>query len=139
MLAVVAQSTTWTVRLQQWEYALSNFRPDVFYVDGDVSRWSRHVSPSPVPDLGELPGELVLFAPRSGRNIAGEESLLDLQHAETATWWFGDDHSNVEPERFESRRPDRLVYIPTDSNDQMYSWVAFAVAAWDRRMKRGNR
>jgi hypothetical protein len=41
----------------------------------------------------------------------------------------------MNPEEFGGRVPDFLVYIPVDTQDELYSFAAYAIAAWDRRMK----
>jgi hypothetical protein len=74
----------------------------------------------------------VLLAPPRGRYIQGETSLLDFDHPEEALYVFGPDN-----EHFSGLEADHLVYIPTDSKDEMYSWVACVVTMWDRRLQYG--
>lgn len=134
-VAVVVTGASSANLMKQWEYILSNFKPDVLYVDGVTSNWSSYISAQPLVSLDKLPGELVVMAPITGRYVQGEKSLSTFSHPTDVTYWFGQDHRNLDPDRFSNRKPDHLVYIDTDTKDQMYAHVAYAVVVWDRRMK----
>lgn len=142
MISVVVTHTTAGERRNQWEYVLSNFKPDQVYIYGspgcsDV--WSRYIKPVEISSVVELPGyPLVVLSPVTARNLPGEISLADLQHPSKCIYWFGSDSQNLEEVIFKHRKPDYLVHIPTDTKDQMYSWVSYGVTMWDRRFKDGN-
>lgn len=113
---------------QQWEFVLSHFCPDQVYSFGKEG-------------LENLPREipLVLLAPTNGTNIVGTESLENFEHPEDVVYLFGSDSRHVEHSLLVDRKPDHLVYVETDTRDQMYSFVCWAVVAWDRRMKEKSR
>lgn len=127
----------------QWDYVLSNFAPAEVWVIGNVgdappygafalarSTW--------VPDATGLPdGPLVVLSPDTGRHIQGIESLAEFTHPDDAVYLFGSDNWNLSDDELGGRPADHLVFVDTDTNDEMYSFVAYAVTAWDRRMKAG--
>lgn len=138
MVSVVFTATAVANFQQQWEYVLSNFKPDVIYVHG-TANLSGKVLAQAVKISGpeELPADLplVLLAPTSGLNIQGDEPLSTFKHPEDAIYWFGSDAHHIDSEIFSVREPDHKVYVETDTNDQMYSFATYAVVAWDRRVK----
>jgi hypothetical protein len=50
---------------------------------------------------------------------------------------FGADNAFLSTDQMGARLPDYKVYVPADSKDTMYSFVAGAITFWDRRMKGG--
>jgi len=134
---VVCQETCCVNRLTQWEFALCNFRPDSAHVLGDDdSQWSPHAQVTKIGNISELPNDhaFVVLAPANGTNIAGDESLVDFTHPTDVIYFFGSDAQHVEQGDLD-RVIDHKVYVPNDSNDQMFSFTAYVVTAWDRRMK----
>ena len=127
----------------QWDYVLSNFNPDTVFVIGDeknapTTNVFAKLKATYVKDASELPDtKLVVLAPDNGRYIVGNEDLKDFVHPEDVIYLFGGDVEWLWPEQLGDRVPDHLVYIDTNTHDDMWSWVAYAVVAWDRRMKSG--
>ena len=125
---------------RQWEYALCHFAPDVIYLVGS-ERPEGFVYQNVVliDDSSDLPpsSTLVLLAPLTGRIVQGDVSLADFVHPADAIYWFGPNIAeHMDPSVYmASRAPDHVVYVPTDSDDQMYAWTVYAVVAWDRRAK----
>ena len=59
----------------------------------------------------------------------------EFTHPKDATYLFGPDEVPMPKAFLDGRQPDHLVYVPTDTHRDMFSFVTFAVVAWDRRMK----
>lgn len=141
MLGVVLHTAFSESDLRQWEYVLSHFQPDVLYIVGpEVPEGFVYQSAMLIADSSDLPAELslVLLAPLSGRIVAGETSLADFEHPTDVLYWFGPDLTeHMDPDVYLPRPADHTVYVPTDTNDQMFAHVACAVVMWDRRCKGG--
>jgi len=128
----------------QWDYLLSSFEPDELYVIGDEEEAPStnvfsHLEATYITTLGDLPGDptVVLLASLDGRYIQGDESLVDFTHPDDAIYFFGHDTRWVSDEVYGGRTPDHFVYIPTDSTDDLWSWMAAGIVLWDRMMKSG--
>lgn len=126
--------------IAQWEYALCNFRPDAIYVVGPEmprSQFLERAGAELISDATAVSGEfeIVLLAPINGANLRGSVSLASFEHPAHALYWFGSDSRHIEACLFAGRAPDHSVFIPTDTRDQMYSFAAWCVTAWDRRSK----
>lgn len=109
-----------------WDHVRANFAVDEFFVIGEgylSSAWG-------LPDQ-----PLVLLQPNNGRHIRGVTNLTEFMHPIDATYLFGPDEQPMQPAFLDGRVPDHCVYIPTDTQRDMFSFVAFAVVAWDRKMK----
>ena len=124
---------------QQWSYLLSHFTPRNIYIVGNeleraVKPFSHYIH---VASAQSVPSELVLLAPQSGRYVQGTESLVTFEHPEDCCCMFGNDHTNMSEDFLGPRVPDHCVYIPTDTNDQMYSFMAGAITLYDRLIKNG--
>ena len=132
------ESANWQ---QQWEYVLSHFQVDGAYVhgvDGRPAMVGTVLSKAvPIASTSELPADasLVLLSPTNALNVAGDQSLVDFAHPADAIYYVGSDSRHLQAEAFDGREPVHKVYVPTDSADQMYSFVALAVALYDRRIK----
>ena len=109
-----------------WDHVRSNFKADMLYVIGGKYLKS-------AADLPDQP--LVMLQPKSGIFLRGATSLVDFRHPESPIYMFGPDIGPMLPEYLGGRKPDHSVYIPSDRNREMFSFVAFAVVAWDRKMK----
>jgi len=125
--------------MNQWDYVLCNFKPEELYLIGykekafisNPLKQAKFInSYSELPDL-----QLVVMAPPHGRNFAGRIPLSEFEHPKDCIYIFGSDSEIMEDEFNRANYP---VYIETDTKDDMYSFVAYAVTAWDRRMKFGN-
>lgn len=122
----------------QWAFALSNFKPDRLSVwspcDADLrNRPLRGAAPVDAVTVSD--SDVVVLAPPNGRHVRGEISLVEFDHPEHALYVIGPDGEHLTADRIEVDY--QAVYVPTDTVDEMYSWVVWAVVAWDRRMKRG--
>lgn len=124
----------------QWDYILSSFPPDTLYVVGDeadapgTNVFSR-LNAVYVNHLSELPPTtLVVLAQKNGRYVQGNESLVGFRHPDDVTYYFGHDTRWVDEEALGT--PDHLVYIPTATDDDLWSWQAYAITIWDRLMYR---
>lgn len=122
-----------------WDFIVCNFKPDKIYVYGDPTALSSSVlsQATPLQKPEDLPynHSLIVLAPTNGTNIQGDESLETFTHPENAIYWFGSDANHIEAEVFSARTPDHVVFIPTDTNDQMYAAAAYGVVMWDRKVK----
>ena len=121
---------------QQWSFVLSNFAPDKLYIIGEVDRKVRpfrdHISIESAKDIENL----VLMMPDNGTHFQGNQSLVGFEHPEDCCYMFGSDRQILQPEQV-GKEPDAIVYVPTSTNDTMYSFIAGAVTLYDRKVKHG--
>jgi hypothetical protein len=133
---VSSQEAHWE---QQWSYLLSHFKPRDIYVIG--AELERRVKPFTdyihIQTAEEIKNTLVLLAPQSGRYVQGEVSLRGFPHPQDCCYMFGNDHTNMSEDYLGTRKPEHLVYIPTETTDQMYSFMAGAITLWDRELYHG--
>ena len=118
----------------QWAYVLRNFKPDQVFLLGGNEGAQREVfqSATVIDSLFELPDvPRVVMAAEDGRHVKGNIPLSEFSHPEDAIYIFGPDERNLNIDT----DGDSLVYVDTDGSYEMYSWVAYAVAMWDRRSK----
>lgn len=119
-----------------WQQVLDNFKPDQVYVLGDepwhtpTMTYSIHINST--DDLPNIP--IVAMAPRHGREIKGEISLIDFQHPKDAVYLFGPDKRHLTKPLLGDRKIDYKVFIPPDYRD-LYSWMAAAITLYDIRVK----
>ncbi len=128
--------------LNQWSYVLSHWRPNyVFlltssenpaYMHKHVRDATHIVTADALPDL-----PMVLLAPQDGRFYQGDQNLATFTHPKECVYMFGPDHHHLSEDEMGNRVPDHLVYIETDSNDEMYASIAAAVTLFDRKVKNG--
>ena len=116
---------------KQWDYILHNMGvlPTDVWIR-DRGKFNQVYEPG---DLDGIP--VVVMTPIEARYVKGEIALDNFEHPEDCVYWFGSDHVNVTEEQLEGLDVVARVYIPTPTVDQMYSWQAFAVTAWDRRLR----
>jgi hypothetical protein len=125
--------------IMQWEYVVCNFKPDRLIVVGQESVMPKSNSfrtAEFVRDFRSIPddaGEVIVLAAAHGRYIVGLESLEDLTHPDDVCYVFGGNHQVLTVDKVDPAW--RTVYVPTDTTDDMWSWIAYAAVAWDRRMK----
>ena len=110
-----------------WDHVRAHFKVDELYVIGDGY----------LASVAELPDDqpLVVLQPCRAANFRGTVSLSEFTHPKDATYLFGPDEVPMPKAFLDGRQPDHLVYVPTDTHRDMFSFVTFAVVAWDRRMK----
>jgi hypothetical protein len=91
---------------------------------------------TPLYIIGEsdLPEDLtwVLLQPDNGKYVQGTTSLEKFEHPADALYIFGPDKDFL---KWLPREPDHFVYIPTDTQRDMFSFMAAAVTLWDRKTK----
>ena len=115
----------------QFDYVLSNFKSDKVYVLGDFQCTHNVLRDAPRISSSEEIEEnfpIVLLAPSSMRNYKPTIQLQDFEHPPDAIYVFGPNNLNLEG--FE---PDYIVEIPTDTDDEMFNYVSYAVTMWHRR------
>ena len=136
MISVCFSTHTSTLQ-QQWDYVLCNFVPDEIYVIGslpeDTSLGKKAIVVQSAAELPDLP--IVLLAPDNGRYIQGTTSLGDFTHPDDCIYMFGSDSKYMSEDFLGERTPDHIVYIDTDTNDDMYSFVSYGVVMHDRGSK----
>lgn len=131
-------------RQNQWDWVLCHFCPDVLYVIGDVddapsTNIMADLNAIYIGGLSEITEDypLVVAAQADGRWVQGDTNLRDFVHPEDAIYYFGHDTHWVAEEMFDGRPVASRVYVPTDTQYDMWSYVAFATFMWDRRSKQG--
>ena len=120
----------------QWSFVLSHFKPRKVYLIGDMSERLR-LDVTKIETAEEIEGHLVVLAPSNGYEIIGEVALPDYEHPENCTYLFGSDHEHLTSKFMGERLADTSVYIPTETHDNMYSFVAGAITLYDRYIKYG--
>lgn len=126
---------------KQWDYILSSFPPDRLLVFGnpDDAPKTNAFSKLKAKYLNSLKGTsgtVVVLAPDNGSYVKGDESLVEFKHPDDVIYYFGDDRSRLGFEQI-GRSPDHKVFIPTATRDELYSWQAYSIVAWDRVLKSG--
>ena len=118
-------------RMRYWDYTLSHFKPDAVYVlgEGDLPNGKPFRNAIRISDTDEIAGPVTLLAPKKGRHMSGTTMLEVYDHPDPVTYIFGPDNGHIE------RYYRHTVYIPTDTHDEMYSFVACAITLYDRRLK----
>ena len=124
----------------QWDYVLSHWQPaQIFLINADEQKlrsvFKDAIKISSFKELPDIP--LIMTAPKLGRFIKGDENLYDFSHPEDCVYFFGPNHKNLtfDDEEICQRKPDHLVYVPVDTNDEMYNWTVGSVVLYDRRLK----
>lgn len=126
---------------QQWDYILSNFSVRNIYVLGDPKNapttnvFKDAIYIESCQDLPDI--ERIVLSPSGGRYVQGLVDLADFVHPVEAVYVFGADNVPLSSDEIADARIDHHVFISTDTHDELYSWMAYAVTRWDRRMKNG--
>lgn len=124
---------------QQWSFILSHWKPERLYILG--GKVDEKVIPFRdaiyVNSAEELPEDqpLILMQPKEAYKIPGVTNLVMFKHPETCTYMFGSDNHHLTEDQLGARKPEDIVYIPTDTIDNMYSYMAGAVTLYDRKLK----
>jgi hypothetical protein len=125
----------------QWDYVLLNFKPDNLYVIGNSAFLDSKVFKKAhrINFVSEIqhPGERILFSSLTARELRGRKPLREFSHPEDVIYFFGPNNHNLSGTTFVNAPLDEIVYIPTNSDDEMYSWNAYCIGMWDRVMKSG--
>jgi hypothetical protein len=127
--------------INEWSYLRYHFKIDNFFIIGPVDKWKKY---RPMKDIISIsttdllpPIPLILMTPLSGKNLQGNTSLNNFDHPADATYLFGPNHKHLNINHLGTRLPDRYIYIPTQSNDEMYSYIVGAITIYDRIIKNG--
>lgn len=126
----------------QWDFLLSHFEIDTLYLLGDKELETKSKSfqnYNLIGDGGYLPIDkpLVVMSPKNARYIKGVTSLLDFKHPKDAIYFFGADNVHLYDE-LGDRKADHLVYIPTYTDYEMYSFIAAGITLYDKILKEHN-
>ena len=121
-----------------WWLALENFKPDASFVysieDREYLTCGSLKDITVIENTEDLPDEkLILMAPTTAIKKKPTISLLDFVHPENAIYMFGPDNHYIPEEKFKRREPDQIVYIPVDTESDLFSYVAYALTIWHRR------
>lgn len=110
-----------------WDHSRANFPSDeIFVIGGDFLK-----------SAADLPVDrpLVVLQPNDAANFRGIINLKDFIHPENAIYLFGPDLKPMSKAFLGGREPEYRVFIPTGTRRDMFSYVAYAVVAWDRKSK----
>ncbi|MHA2069548.1 MAG: hypothetical protein ACXABY_34730 [Candidatus Thorarchaeota archaeon] len=124
----------------QWDYVLRNFQPDNIYVVGnELPATKPFLNAILIDSIEDLPKDksLVLLSPKNARFYGGKKDLIYFDHPENTVYIFGADDANLTPDMFKKRKPDYRVFIETDTDDEMYSFVSAAIVFYHRRLYNG--
>ncbi len=122
----------------QWSYVLSHWKPRRVYLIGDADRrlkpFRNVIEIESANGLPDLP--LVVMQPESSRYIKPTLMISEFIHPNEVIYLFGSDHLHLTEDHIGGREA-QIVAIPTDSHDEMYSWIACAVTLFDRASRHG--
>lgn len=125
---------------KNFDYILSNFSVDKIYVYAEEGQELPGTNVmgkgDKITSYSDLPQDIphILLAPFNGRYIQGKEALYTFKHPKEAVYIVGNNSHFITLEDF-GKSPEHLVYIPTDTNDEMFNWSALGVTLYDRRLK----
>jgi len=124
----------------QWDYALMNFPVNTIYVhnvDSKETLRGRVIEGATyLESVSELPQDsLVVLSPKKAKFVPGEHALSSFDHPDNVVYYFGSNSEYLLKEYFVDRKPDHLVYIDLASHFDMWSWMAWAIVAYDRITK----
>ncbi len=122
----------------QWSYVLSHWKPRNVYLIGNVDRrlkpFRSVIEIESAADLPDLP--VVVMQPDTSRYVKPSQTIAEFLHPDECIYLFGSDHIHLTDEHT-GGRDIRVVSIPTDTHDEMYSWIAGAVTLFDRASRHG--
>ena len=138
MLGICFNFDSHVIRREWWDWHCDWFGVDQAWERNRPEEFERHSKflPQQIKTAGELPSDIpliVLTAP-DARFVKGDECLYDFVHPEDAIYWFGHDHTNMDPEDFADREPDHKVFIPIEKYE-VYSAFVASMVLYDRRRK----
>ena len=124
----------------QWDYVLSNFKPDEIFIlnpeEKELPKTNVFGKGRIIKSLEELKEYNIIFlAPEHGRYIQGKTNIFDLKHPENAAYVVGSNHVYPTTDNYFDKYIKHYVFIPTDTKDDMYNWVAMAIILYDRKLK----
>ena len=122
----------------QWGYVLSHWKPANLYLIGSeiniaYKPFRQGILVQTAAEINE--GPLVLLQPLQAKITLPNESIMTFQHPESCVYIFSSDRVDFSDAFLGNRQPDNIVYIPTEGDMEMYSWVAGAVTIHDRMLK----
>lgn len=123
----------------QWAYVLQHFTPRTLYTfPGHGGQTTTPFQGAvEVASVAAIPSSVVLFSPQNANAYPGETSVSLFIHPIDCCYLFGADNDHQLAAHMNGATLAAKVYIPTDTTDHMWSWVAAAVAIFDRRCKGG--
>lgn len=127
---------------KQWDYVLSHWRPQSLHLVGGMGEADLETyafrGATPIPTLDQLPAMTsVLLAPQNGNYFRGNTSLASFTHPSECVYIFGSNNRHLTTDEAGDFTPDWLVYVPTETPTEMYSWCAASVTFYDRMVKHG--
>jgi hypothetical protein len=122
----------------QWGYVLSHWKPEFLYLIGEeinvaYKPFRQGILVQSAEEINH--GPLVLLQPQVAKITLPNESLVPFVHPASCVYMFGADRQDFSSVFLGNRQPDNIVYIPTEGDMEMYSWVAGAVTMYDRLLK----
>lgn len=133
---IVALWMTTSHEENEYDYILSNIQVDEIYLFGPYQPTNNLLrDKTKVKNASELPTDipLVLCVPLTARNFTPTINLLDFTHPTDAIYLFGPNNEHLVDEDFGGRVPDHIVYIPTDTTDEMFNYTSCLITLWHRR------
>lgn len=123
-----------------WDQVLSHWVPETIYLlgTGELPRVNNIFRDAVQIDLVcEVPADhaIVGLSPPRGRALPGLEPLGPFVHPERVVYVFGANNEHMDRGMFGAKDPDHMVYIPTETHFEMYSWMAAGVTLYDRAAK----
>lgn len=87
----------------------------------------------------QLPGNthIALLSPSNARYVPGNKSLIEFDHPKDIIYLFGPDNVHLDRSLLGDVDIDSYIYIPVDTNYEMYSHVSAAITLYDRKLKNG--
>lgn len=118
----------------QWAYVLSNFMPDKVYIkgidpeDGFLNyKIFQRITPVLISNYSEIAEDLVFLSPQTSTTKPGTINLKDFTHPASCCYVFGANNGELT-----SDQPGDAVYIQTDTTDELFNFMVYAIVAWDR-------
>lgn len=141
MFSVAFIPTTNDSIQNQWSYTLSHWKPKAVYLIGSTDYGMKAYTPFRnavvIPTFDKIPGRKIVMSPKDAHYVPGTTSLYDFKHPKECTYFFGSDHTHLSEVELGVIKKWSKVYIPTDSHDEMFSFVAAAVTLAHRRGQLG--
>jgi hypothetical protein len=122
----------------QWDAVVAHFGPRNVYLLGEpqpIKSKPLRLANVTFVTADSIPGTQVLMTPKNARFVPGETSILDFEHPDDCTYYFGPDWEHLRLGGM--NRPDFRVYIPLDDDTEMWSFMAAVLTLWDRRLRHG--
>lgn len=135
-VCLIADTGRWE---DQWSYVLSHWSARNIYILGEVNTAVKPFREAIFIDsCEELPNiPIVALQADNARFVPGTVPLPNFTHPDECVYLFGNDHTHLCDDQLGTRVPEHVVFIPSDTHDEMYSWIAGAIAFYDRAVRHG--